>query len=1044
MTKSRDLGNLAQTVAVNLPTSLGSASQTLAVNSGASALEFVDAATGGGGGSLEAVASGTLSDGSTVVINSDGTVSAVSSTTAPQVLGSVVQVDNDAVSSVRSAYDSFNQKVVIIYRKSNSDCRAVVGEVSGTTITFGADVRVVYNATDLGIAFDSNAQKFLIVYKHTGVSNYGTAVVGSVSGNSITFGTAVVFNSNTSNAPTAAYDVAAQKFAVFYNDGSTYVTKAVVATISGTNVSFGTAITPKSTLSGGGHAAVYHTAAQKVVMVCFDFNASYVGYSNVFTISGTSISAGTETSPTASYFYNPDLAYDANTEKVVTTFRDGGQGSRGKAVVGAISGTTVTWGSIETFYTGSISNIAGVAYDASSQKIVIFYRDATNSNYGKYLTASVSGTSITFDTTQDLENTAVNWTTAVYDATQQKIVFSYADTTNSLFKTKVLQVGGNVTTNLTANNFIGISDAAYANGATATVQISGSVDDAQSGLTVGEEYYVQTDGTLSTTPGSPSVLAGKAISSTQLIVNDNLSLTNISVGSNASASGTGGIAFNDTSGVLTYTPPVIPSGGASLEAVASGTLANGDTVIVNSDGTVSAVSGSQTFNAGSSVQWDTAPPNFTDITFDQNANKIIIIFADSSNSTYLTAIVGTVSGTSISFGTPVVIQSAATYFKPKVLYNAANQKVFVYGGQYNVNHGRLWMGTVSGTSITFASSVTPFSFNPVRGFGNDMCYDAASGNLVLIANPGWMELQVVQVSGSTLNLQSTVAFTSNNSDGFMQIESDGNGGILFAYQDYYTGNIRVRAASLSGTTLTLQSGSVADEFSYTFTGHPSLIYLPSVSRFLLVGARTTGLEASLYSVSTSSPISFTRTAGPTAFSTGVYTTSSYGPQPVAAVYYPPISNPYVCYAKNPSYLRLLQLSCTASAITFNSSTEHTVDTNVRFWPSLTYDTSTQQIVIAAHGDFGTSAQDGYAYVVNPAAQTTNLTSNNYIGISDGSYSNGQTATIQINGSVDDAQSGLVPSNKYFVQYDGSLSTSAGNPSVEAGIAVAATKIIVKG
>ena len=46
MTKSRDLGNLAQTVAVNLPTSLGTVGQTLVVNSGGTALEFGAAAGG--------------------------------------------------------------------------------------------------------------------------------------------------------------------------------------------------------------------------------------------------------------------------------------------------------------------------------------------------------------------------------------------------------------------------------------------------------------------------------------------------------------------------------------------------------------------------------------------------------------------------------------------------------------------------------------------------------------------------------------------------------------------------------------------------------------------------------------------------------------------------------------------------------------------------------------------------------------------------------------------------------------------------------------
>ena len=47
--------------------------------------------------------------------------------------------------------------------------------------------------------------------------------------------------------------------------------------------------------------------------------------------------------------------------------------------------------------------------------------------------------------------------------------------------------------------------------------ISG-VDPNQSSLTPAQIYYVQTDGTLSTTAGSPSVVAGTAIASTQLLV----------------------------------------------------------------------------------------------------------------------------------------------------------------------------------------------------------------------------------------------------------------------------------------------------------------------------------------------------------------------------------------------------------------------------------------------------------------------------------------------------------------------------------------------
>ena len=92
------------------------------------------------------------------------------------------------------------------------------------------------------------------------------------------------------------------------------------------------------------------------------------------------------------------------------------------------------------------------------------------------------------------------------------------NSSNNYGNVRVVLNGGVNVSNLEANNFIGISDAAYANGATATIQIAGSVDDAQSGLTAGSKYYVQLDGSLGTSPANPSVIAGTAVSATKLIV----------------------------------------------------------------------------------------------------------------------------------------------------------------------------------------------------------------------------------------------------------------------------------------------------------------------------------------------------------------------------------------------------------------------------------------------------------------------------------------------------------------------------------------------
>jgi hypothetical protein len=97
-------------------------------------------------------------------------------------------------------------------------------------------------------------------------------------------------------------------------------------------------------------------------------------------------------------------------------------------------------------------------------------------------------------------------------------------------------------------------------------------------------------------------------------------------------------------------------------------------------------------------------------------------------------------------------------------------------------------------------------------------------------------------------------------------------------------------------------------------------------------------------------------------------------------------------------------------------------------------------VVVSYADQGNSS---FATAALTDVGTT-LTSENFIGFSDGAYTNGQTATIHVAGAVDDAQTSLTPGQSYFVQLNGSIGLTAANPSVFAGTAVAANKIIVKG
>ena len=105
-----------------------------------------------------------------------------------------------------------------------------------------------------------------------------------------------------------------------------------------------------------------------------------------------------------------------------------------------------------------------------------------------------------------------------YDSNQQKAAFVYQDANNSYYFTARVFQTGYTSQNLTSENYIGISRSGAADTAGAIINTQGAIADNLSGLTAGQSYYVQNDGTLSTSADSPSVFAGTAVSATKLIV----------------------------------------------------------------------------------------------------------------------------------------------------------------------------------------------------------------------------------------------------------------------------------------------------------------------------------------------------------------------------------------------------------------------------------------------------------------------------------------------------------------------------------------------
>ena len=464
------------------------------------------------GPTLTAVASGTLADGSTVVVNADGTVSVVAG--ASQAVGSPTVFESASTGNISATYDSAAQRVVIAYQDNGNSFfgTAIVGTVSGTSISFGT--AVVFRSAptpSISATYDSNAQRVVIAYRDNGNTNFGTAIVGTVSGTSISFGTAVVFESATTTSIVATYDSAAQRVVIAYrDDGNLEFGTAIVGTVSGTSISFGTAVVFRNT-STTVISVTYDSAAQRVV-IAYQGNSSF-GTAIVGTVSGTSISFGTAVVFESATTTSISATYDSAAQRVVIAYQDNGNSSFGTAIVGTVSGTSISFGTAVVFESATTASISAT-YDSAAQRVVIAYRDNGNSSFGTAIVGTVSGTSISFGAAVVFESAGTLLISTAYDSAAQRVVIAYRDDGNLEFGTSV--VFRNEFTN--ARNFIGFSNAAYTNGQTATIQIVGSVDDAQSGLIPGRSYFVQNDGTLGLTPANPSVFAGTAVAANRIIV----------------------------------------------------------------------------------------------------------------------------------------------------------------------------------------------------------------------------------------------------------------------------------------------------------------------------------------------------------------------------------------------------------------------------------------------------------------------------------------------------------------------------------------------
>lgn len=456
---------------------------------------------------FQAVASGTLANGDTVIVNSDGTVSTpVQTFGANPTIGPEAAVNSNYSQYSAGAADLANNKIVYAYtnQQGSSYPTVIVGTIEGDTITFGTPV-ILQTAVsrDYGVAFHETEGKFVVVFR--GSSGYLYGAVGTVTGSSISFGSLLTINTADSYNGTAVYDASADNVVIAYsNGGSSYWGACRVTTISGTTLSVGsityltTSGSVESTMS-----AAYDSSNNACVFV-YRRGDNNFGYATVATVSGTAVTVGTSTQFANATAQFNRITFDESEGKVLIVYNES---STLKARSATVSGTTISMGTEYILVSGNNTQIT-VAYDSLAEKHLVIFRDAAT-GHGSRISVGVSGTSLTYGSPLLFHTTSTLFPSAVYDGKSIGAIMSNGSVTSGY-------VFSYAETDLTSQNYIGISDGAYAISDTANIQIVGSVDDAQSGLTSGLAYYVQDDGSISTTVSD--VFAGTAVSSTKIIV----------------------------------------------------------------------------------------------------------------------------------------------------------------------------------------------------------------------------------------------------------------------------------------------------------------------------------------------------------------------------------------------------------------------------------------------------------------------------------------------------------------------------------------------
>ena len=790
---------------------------------------------GGGQNNTEFVADGNISAGAPVILTSDGKAAAIGDVPLAINVGTKVQFDTDSPAFFQHIAAGAGSTVLIGYREQAQHGEAVVGTISGTSVSYGTPATFTSNAVYyVSVAYSAALDKFLITYYDNDNSGYGTAVVATVSGTSVTFGTPVVYESSYTSYNESVYDTNAGAFVSVYSNGTSN-TRVIACTVSGTTPTFGSAVNADTDTSGGLATPQYDQT------ICYDSSVSrsviawrqataQKGRAAVVSVSGTTVTVNSFVQFLANQPVSCALAYDAKADRVVLAYQDVGNSYYGYAVCAEVSSTSLTFGTAVQIQAAATEYLT-TTYDETQERVMIGYRDSGNSDQPTVIPTTISGSTISFGSETLLAAFQASYLCAAYNSTEGKILYAFIESGVSSAGGSVVVTSPGTASSLTSTNLLGLAPEAISDTATGTINTWGSRCESSSllpdSLSVGTAAEV--DGTANSVP--------------EAIIYDSNENKVVIPFQNAADSYHAYAAVGTVSGdSISFGSPVEFNNGTTNYMMGCFDSSNNKIVIGYADGSnayyltvvVGTVSGSSISFGTPVVAESSDAASYQEMAFDSNANKVVIGWQDSGNSDYGSAIVGTVSGTSISFGTKAAFNSAQTFVHGVTYDSNAQKVVFSYRDNgTGSGHGRSIVGTVSGTGISFGSATTFFATSYSTGIGSG--YDSTNNKVIVgytdLNNSNYGTAVVGTVSGTSISFGTATAFGSeamSGAFGHYITEDVSAQKIIIAYDGTTSG--KLVSGTVSGTDITFDTPIVTDS---TGTGENHITYDSNANKTVL-------------------------------------------------------------------------------------------------------------------------------------------------------------------------------------------------------------------